>query len=174
MPRLPASLGPWMVTGRPSKRISPLSNGWMPAMHLISVDLPAPLSPTRAMTSPDETWKSTSNSAWTAPKLFETPCSSRTGVSVTCDSSSRPERTGGAPGGAPPGHSLLKAGLLALVGQLASADLLHLGEVHLAGVLRDVVLGDGHRVQQDRRDVVGLVVDRRGLGRRLLALGQRD
>ena len=52
-------------------------------MHLISVDLPAPLSPTRAITSPGETWKSTSNNAWTAPKLFETPCSSRTGVSVT-------------------------------------------------------------------------------------------
>ena len=37
---------------RPSKRISPPSIGWIPAMHLISVDLPAPLSPTRAMTSP--------------------------------------------------------------------------------------------------------------------------
>ena len=75
-----------MLTGVPSKRISPLSIGWIPAMHLMSVDLPAPLSPTRAMTSPGETWKSTSNSAWTAPKLFETPCSSRTGVSVTSKS----------------------------------------------------------------------------------------
>ena len=28
-------------------------------MHLISVDLPAPLSPTSAMTSPGATWKST-------------------------------------------------------------------------------------------------------------------
>src|SRR5215218_11030438 len=134
MPRSAASLGPWMLTGCPSKRIPPLSIGWMPAMHLISVDLPAPLSPTRAMTSPGDTWKSTSNSAWTAPKLLETPCSSRTGVPVTCDSSSRPERTGGAPGGAPPGHSLLKADLLALVGELARADLLHLGEVRLPGV----------------------------------------
>ena len=37
---------------RPSKKISPSSIGWMPATHLISVDLPAPLSPTSAITSP--------------------------------------------------------------------------------------------------------------------------
>src|ERR671911_282616 len=159
MPRRAESFGPWMCTGSPSKRISPLSNGWMPAMHLISVDLPAPLSPTRAMTSPRETWKSTSNSAWTAPKLFETPCSSRTGVSVTCVSS-RPERTGGAPGGAPPDHSLLQADLLALGGELAGTDLLHLGVIRLPGVLGDVVLGDRDRVEQHRGDVLGVVVDR--------------
>ena len=41
-----------MLTGSPSKRTSPESIGWMPATHLISVDLPAPLSPTSAMTSP--------------------------------------------------------------------------------------------------------------------------
>ena len=71
-------------------------------MHLISVDLPAPLSPTRAMTSPGDTRKSTSNSAWTAPKLFETPCSSRTGVSVTIHLSSSPcSGSGGAPAGRP-------------------------------------------------------------------------
>ena len=76
----------------------------MPAMHLISVDLPAPLSPTSAMTSPGDTWKSTSNSAWTAPKLFETPCSSRTGVSVTIQSLLLAlQRIRGRPGGTPPG-----------------------------------------------------------------------
>ena len=96
-------MGPWMFTGSPSKRISPLSDGWMPAMHLMSVDLPAPLSPTSAMTSPFDTWKSTSNSAWTAPKLFETPTSSRTGVSVTFLSPRSPQRIRGRPGGAPPG-----------------------------------------------------------------------
>ena len=86
MPSRAESFGPWIVTGSPSKRTSPWSIGWIPAMHLISVDLPAPLSPTRAMTSPGETWKSTSKRAWTAPKLFETPRSSRTGVSVTLSS----------------------------------------------------------------------------------------
>src|SRR5438445_7585639 len=72
-----------MFTGFPSKRISPASIGWMPATHLISVDLPAPLSPTRAMTSPARTSKSTSVSAWTEPKDFEMPRSSRMGVSFT-------------------------------------------------------------------------------------------
>ena len=45
----------------------------MPATHLISVDFPAPLSPTSAITSPARTSKSTSVSAWTEPKLFEMP-----------------------------------------------------------------------------------------------------
>ena len=41
-----------MCTCVPSKRIWPLSAAWVPATHLISVDLPAPLSPTSAITSP--------------------------------------------------------------------------------------------------------------------------
>src|SRR5919106_2554469 len=52
----------------------------MPAMHLISVDFPAPLSPTSAMTSPERTSKSTSTSACTEPKLFDTPRVSSVGV----------------------------------------------------------------------------------------------
>ena len=43
------------------------------------VDLPAPLSPTRATTSPASTLKSTSVSACTAPNRLFTPLSSRTG-----------------------------------------------------------------------------------------------
>src|SRR5215203_5205790 len=174
MPRRAASFGPWICTGWPSKRISPLSNGWIPAMHLISVDLPAPLSPTSAMTSPLDTWKSTSNSAWTAPNLFETPCSSRTGVSVTISAPPRPRRIRGRPGRDAPRHSLLKADVLALGGDLAGADLLHLGEVDLAGVLLDVVLGHGDRVEQDRRNVLGLVVDLVRHALRGIALGERD
>ena len=49
-------------------------------MHLISVDLPAPLSPTSAMTSPARTSKSTSVRAWTEPKLFVTFRASSIGV----------------------------------------------------------------------------------------------
>ena len=52
----------------------------MPATHLIRVDLPAPLSPTRAITSPVRTSNSTSVSACTEPKLFEIPWSSSSGV----------------------------------------------------------------------------------------------
>ena len=50
-------------------------------MHLMRVDLPAPLSPTSAMTSPEATWKSTSKRAWTAPKDLETFRSSSIGES---------------------------------------------------------------------------------------------
>ena len=72
-PERAASFGPWIVTGWPSKTISPPSIGWMPATHLISVDLPAPLSPTSAMTSPARTSKSTSVSACTEPKRLRDP-----------------------------------------------------------------------------------------------------
>src|SRR3954463_6393099 len=54
----------------------------MPATLLTSVDLPAPLSPTRAMTSPDRTSKSTPRRACTAPNRLCTPRSSSSGVSL--------------------------------------------------------------------------------------------
>src|SRR5689334_17576467 len=71
-----------MLTGWPSKTTSPESAAWIPAMHLISVDLPAPLSPSSAITSPRRTSRSTSVSACTEPNDFETSRSSRTGVST--------------------------------------------------------------------------------------------
>src|SRR5919201_5677368 len=54
----------------------------MPAMHLISVDLPAPLSPTSAITSPSRTSKSTSVSACTEPKCLLSPRTSSVGIAV--------------------------------------------------------------------------------------------
>src|SRR3972149_2129063 len=54
----------------------------MPATHLISVDLPAPLSPTSAIPSPLRTSKSTSESAWTDPNDFDRPRISRRGSSL--------------------------------------------------------------------------------------------
>ncbi len=83
IPSFAASFGPWIETRSPSKIISPASIGWMPAMHLISVDLPAPLSPTSAITSPFRTSKSTSVSACTEPNDLETPRSSRRSWSLT-------------------------------------------------------------------------------------------
>ena len=79
----------------------------MPAMHLMSVDLPAPLSPTSAITSPARTSKSTSVSAWTEPKRFDSSRISRSGrrraapsrVSVAAMSE---KAIGGAPPCAPP------------------------------------------------------------------------
>ena len=70
MPSLAASFGPWTVTGSPSQKIWPSSIWWMPATHLVSTVLPAPLSPTSAMTWPALTWKFTPASAFTAPKLL--------------------------------------------------------------------------------------------------------
>src|SRR6478735_5337820 len=105
----------------------------MPAMHLIRVDLPAPLSPTRAMTSPRETWKSTSKRACTAPKLFETPFSSKMGVSVTLSTPPPGPVDGGAPPQAAPQSPscLADTRLRAQVGVLADA--------HLAGLQEAIV-----------------------------------
>src|ERR1700744_2360678 len=52
MPRSVASFGECRWTLRPCQRISPSSGWWMPAIVLISVLLPAPLSPTTAVTWP--------------------------------------------------------------------------------------------------------------------------
>src|SRR5260370_15969816 len=59
MPSFIADLGEVISTGRPSILISPRSGRWTPERILISVDLPAPLSPTRPHTSPGWTSRST-------------------------------------------------------------------------------------------------------------------
>src|ERR1700746_4045513 len=71
-----------MLTSRPSNLIVPLSGEWVPAMHLTSVVLPAPLSPTSAITSPARTSKSTSSSACTDPNVLVMFWSWRSGVSL--------------------------------------------------------------------------------------------
>ena len=60
-------------------RTSPWVGGKLPAMTLTRVDLPAPLSPMSPRTSPDSSVRSTSLSAWMAPKCLDTDCSSRIG-----------------------------------------------------------------------------------------------
>src|SRR5690606_39684304 len=83
MPSAVASFGLVIVTGRPSQRIVPLSAGCTPAITLIIVDLPAPLSPTRATTSPAYTSSEASVSACTAPNRLEMPTSDRRGSRAT-------------------------------------------------------------------------------------------
>src|ERR1700675_5089187 len=63
-----ASRGLRIVTGSPFTLTSPLSAGWAPDSTRIRVDLPAPLPPTRPITS--AAWRSmvTSRTAWTPPK----------------------------------------------------------------------------------------------------------
>src|SRR3954447_15339757 len=188
MPRAAASRGPETVTGRPSKRNSPLSIGWMPAIALISVLLPAPLSPTSAVTLPRKAVRCTSCSTWTAPKLLLMPRSSSVGVSSsgrlagvdTSLPSVRRVRCGEATG-APhdDGTPRLRAELLdacrgAHRGVVAGAD--GGGRLRaLADHVGHVVLGDRDRVEQDGGDVaLALGVLRRAGGVRLVPLEQRD
>src|SRR5439155_8270699 len=145
---------------------SPSSIGWMPATHLMSVDLPAPLSPTSAITSPSRTSKSTSESACTDPKALEIPRSSRVGASlligVVCTTVEAPRAR------APPRGSFL----LAVLPVLADADLVPPQEPVLEQQLV-VQLRDRDGLQEDRGDLPRPVVDRRvGLDR--LVLDDRD
>src|SRR5207244_8677367 len=98
----------------------------MPATDLISVDFPAPLSPTSAITSPSRTSKSTSARAWTEPNDFEIPRSSRIGAAALMPGFLPQERGGGGiPGGTPPPERTL---LLAVLLELADTDLVLLQE----------------------------------------------
>src|SRR5829696_1534803 len=155
-----------MWTSSPSNAIWPLSAAWMPATHLISVDLPAPLSPTRAITSPGRTSKSTSLSAWTEPKLFEIPWSSSRGVGAEAVVTAG-EDGGGTPWRRPPPDRFLAAELRVL----ADADLAPLQ----IPVEEDLVvrLRDRHRRNDVRRQPLAAVRHRPGL-LGLLALQQRD
>src|SRR3954452_2594070 len=127
----------------------------MPAIPLISVDLPAPLSPTSAVTSPLRTSRSTSVSAWTEPKDFETPRSSRRGVSLI-----RKEVVLG--GDSRRAASRAPGGLLAVLRVDPVADVALLQETareeELVVRLRDRLRGDQERLLETaalRGDVTG-------------------
>src|SRR4051794_6730003 len=77
MPSRMASAVLWIVTGRPSKVIEPVSAVAAPERILISVDLPAPFSPTRACTDPAMTVMSALRMARTAPYRLDTPVTDR-------------------------------------------------------------------------------------------------
>ncbi len=79
MPNCRASSGEWNRTCSPRKRISPASCGCTPVRQRTSVDLPAPLSPRSAVTSPGASFRSTPWSAWTAPKDLRSPVISTSG-----------------------------------------------------------------------------------------------
>src|SRR3954452_20231344 len=82
MPRSIAPRGDSKSTSSPSTSSVPLVGWCTPESVLISVDLPAPLSPSRHSTSPARTSIVMSSSAITWPKYLETPRASRTGVSA--------------------------------------------------------------------------------------------
>src|SRR5580704_2452612 len=70
IPSRSPAFGPSIVTGLPSTSIVPLSAMYAPARIFISVDLPAPFSPTSACTSPAATSKDTPSSARTPGNDF--------------------------------------------------------------------------------------------------------
>src|SRR3984957_11613579 len=77
MPRSSALLGESKCTGLPSTRYSPEDGLCTPASVLISVDLPAPLSPSRQCTSPRRRRTVTPLNAITLPKNLLTFSSAR-------------------------------------------------------------------------------------------------
>src|ERR1700724_3696798 len=79
----------------------PASGFWKPEMILISVDLPAPLSPSRPSTSPFFRCRLTSRSAVTGPKRLDM-CSTRRTSSGALDGGTT---SGASAGGMTPGGS---------------------------------------------------------------------
>src|SRR3954451_25356280 len=194
MPSALASRGECTVTRPPSNRYSPESMEYVPLTHLTSVDFPAPLSPTSAVTFPACAWKSTPLRTSTGPKLFLMSRSSRMGWSLmsrhapsagirTRDGNQgwdRNEVGGDGRRGAIGGHPrfvwrdrLVHARVGALGGVLALA---HAGlrRVLVVDRKRHVGLGDGDRRGEDRGDLLlGLRVrDRHALGVRDVAVRQ--
>src|SRR4051794_28387331 len=118
-------------------------------MHLMSVLLPAPLSPTSAITSPGYARKSTPLSASTGPKLLETPWSSSVGVMSVIARVEGARRGAGRPS-APRGLAVLRVDPRADVALLVVA-------------VRDhelpVLLREPDRRQEHRRHVADAVAD---------------
>src|SRR4051795_3518797 len=81
-------------TSSPLTTIRPSSGFWKPEMIFISVDLPAPLSPSRPSTSPLRRCRLMSRSAVTGPKRLET-CSTRSTSSSARASSAVTIRSSG-------------------------------------------------------------------------------
>src|SRR2546421_4928294 len=155
----------------------------MPPTHLTRVDLPAPLSPTRAVTSPAWAVRSTSRRTWTGPKLLLIPRSSRrgavTGVAPSsfahrvaarsCDAVSR-RRTVATPG--QEARRSADAGRCALGGVRPRAQI-SLGHKAVVHNLLDGVLVDRFgRLEGSLDWLAAGGVGHRLAGRRVGALGQ--
>src|SRR6218665_397044 len=73
MPCLRLSRGDAISTSRPCIRLVPASLAWTPATILISVDLPAPVAPSRAFALPGGSVRSTFSSATTPGNRLPMP-----------------------------------------------------------------------------------------------------
>src|SRR6478736_6514255 len=90
MPWCLASPGFRMDTAWPFTRIEPSSGGRAPESAFMSVDLPAPLPPTRPMTSPAWTLTETPSTACTPPKETRISRMSTTGTRPSTAMASSP------------------------------------------------------------------------------------
>src|SRR4051812_14002561 len=105
MPAAIASLGLRKCTSRPSTRMCPSSGRCIPYSVFISVDLPAPFSPTMACTSPRATRSSMSLFATTPGKRLVIPRSSTASGVDSSILSPRGRCGGDGRGGGPPGRA---------------------------------------------------------------------
>src|SRR5579884_3946528 len=97
MPARRASSGEVKCIGSPPNKIRPSVGAWTPEIHLIKVDLPAPLSPIMAVISPLRAQIVTSVSACTAPNhLLTLSMSRRTSdaAGIAASSDERPDNGG--------------------------------------------------------------------------------
>src|SRR5262249_8310193 len=86
MPRATTAWAGSFPIGSPSNRMASRRDAMTPAMHLSSVDLPAPLAPMTATTSPGGTRSETPNSAWKSPSNASSARTSRSGSGIGGDS----------------------------------------------------------------------------------------
>src|SRR6266404_4668424 len=96
-PAARASAGVANIAGAPSRKISPDDAGRAPARMFISVDLPAPLAPQTAWTSPLVAVKSTWSSARTPGNRRVSPRVSRSGMAPALLRQERGWQRGGEP-----------------------------------------------------------------------------
>src|SRR5665811_1697271 len=136
-------------------------------MILTSTDFPAPLSPTRATTSPGYTLMETSLKACTAPNRLPIPVSVSTGsLPVAMVVTLFENWAGGKHGGQatcmarPPGASSAQADLGASIGEIARADVFDLVETIRDDRVVDVVCRHDDRIEDEGLDA--LVVGRAG------------
>src|SRR5450755_4887737 len=141
-------------------------------MHFVSTVLPAPLSPTSAITWPRGARRSAPVSALTAPKCFKTPFASSRFSSLTVLHPHSPfpgMGSGGALEAPRRTLHLLDAVLRAVLRVHAGADLGGRQEPVLDHGLVDVRRGDRDRGVQDRGGLLAGAVGDRCIGRGHLA-----
>src|SRR6478609_9577538 len=163
-----ASRGLRIETGWPLTRISPLSAGWAPDRTRIRVDLPAPLPPTRPMTSPACRSMVTSRTACTPPKATLMSRISTSGVpaaTVTGRSSCRSRAAPTVEGVEADGHDQHDPGDDVLAGRVDAHEAQPVGER-----LQDEGAQDGARDGPDAAGERGPADDRRGDDVQLVAL----